>query len=619
MANAADYYAVQRTQFDPGMGLDEICDALNAGLYIGSTASGAPISSSLIAFAQSGSGAQARTMQAKAREIEVSVNDFSTIQQAIDAFRPASETTSFTTTVVIRVPDGDHEITAPINLYSGVKLRGTGEASKIVQGAGFAGTALVLLKGQGANAFCTFTGILDIGFECSGSTWSVKANASTVGNSEFKNIYLDAGFGIDLGTYAQECVIDTVYAGGSNTNQILHLKGNQNIIRNIDKEGSTGSSTDPYILLEAHSGGDSTGNTLDGILLEGTTSANKSLMKLSDCDKTTLDHLWFEPTSSDNYALRILNCIDTRIGKISSGLGTTTKLKVDTSENTVVDVLDINGAELTIGSVVEVDATSDLHINLLRNRRNADAFVLAKLDRNHFIDRSYAAQIFTDGVTGYVPVSEPRWLCGQNFALNGSFEAGRYGWAFTVNPTTTEEYITSEVGAGLMGHFVWAVSGSPQLTQTIVVPANMPVTVTAKVKMTAGTGWISPITDGVGITHVNGYPRANVSEGWQIITRTVIPTSAGNLLVGFEFVNATEVYVDEFSVSVGNVGVPNQGKFGTMEVGGKTQAHATAAPTGGTWKVGDTVFNSAPAVGQPIGWSCTVAGTPGTWVAWANL
>ena len=38
-----------------------------------------------------------------------------------------------------------------------------------------------------------------------------------------------------------------------------------------------------------------------------------------------------------------------------------------------------------------------------------------------------------------------------------------------------------------------------------------------------------------------------------------------------------------------------------------------------TWAVGDTVYNSFPAVGSPIGWKCTVAGTPGTWVAMANL
>lgn len=48
-------------------------------------------------------------------------------------------------------------------------------------------------------------------------------------------------------------------------------------------------------------------------------------------------------------------------------------------------------------------------------------------------------------------------------------------------------------------------------------------------------------------------------------------------------------------------------------------ARATAAPTAGTWAVGDRVMNISPSVGQPIGWVCTVAGTPGTWVALANL
>lgn len=53
---------------------------------------------------------------------------------------------------------------------------------------------------------------------------------------------------------------------------------------------------------------------------------------------------------------------------------------------------------------------------------------------------------------------------------------------------------------------------------------------------------------------------------------------------------------------------------------------ATAAPTTGTWAVGDTVKNSAPAVAGAAGsqyvithWICTVAGTPGTWVECRTL
>ncbi len=39
----------------------------------------------------------------------------------------------------------------------------------------------------------------------------------------------------------------------------------------------------------------------------------------------------------------------------------------------------------------------------------------------------------------------------------------------------------------------------------------------------------------------------------------------------------------------------------------------SAAPTTGTWAVGDTVYNTAPAAAGFIGWVCTVAGSPGTW------
>lgn len=43
-----------------------------------------------------------------------------------------------------------------------------------------------------------------------------------------------------------------------------------------------------------------------------------------------------------------------------------------------------------------------------------------------------------------------------------------------------------------------------------------------------------------------------------------------------------------------------------------------AAPTGGTWKVGDRVINIAT-IGSPKAWSCTTAGTPGTWTSEGNL
>lgn len=52
----------------------------------------------------------------------------------------------------------------------------------------------------------------------------------------------------------------------------------------------------------------------------------------------------------------------------------------------------------------------------------------------------------------------------------------------------------------------------------------------------------------------------------------------------------------------------------------------TAAPTTGTWMQGDYVTNSAPAEAGSaaskyviLGWVCTVAGTPGTWLETRTL
>jgi hypothetical protein len=45
----------------------------------------------------------------------------------------------------------------------------------------------------------------------------------------------------------------------------------------------------------------------------------------------------------------------------------------------------------------------------------------------------------------------------------------------------------------------------------------------------------------------------------------------------------------------------------------------TGAPTAGTWAIGDHCAKTNPAIGQPKGWFCTVAGTPGTWTSEGNL
>jgi hypothetical protein len=45
----------------------------------------------------------------------------------------------------------------------------------------------------------------------------------------------------------------------------------------------------------------------------------------------------------------------------------------------------------------------------------------------------------------------------------------------------------------------------------------------------------------------------------------------------------------------------------------------SAAPTDGTWAVGDTVYNSTVAAASNLGWVCTTAGTPGTWTSFGPV
>lgn len=47
--------------------------------------------------------------------------------------------------------------------------------------------------------------------------------------------------------------------------------------------------------------------------------------------------------------------------------------------------------------------------------------------------------------------------------------------------------------------------------------------------------------------------------------------------------------------------------------GNKLIIYGTAAPTVGTYAVGDQLINTSPSAGGNIGWVCTTAGSPGTW------
>lgn len=46
---------------------------------------------------------------------------------------------------------------------------------------------------------------------------------------------------------------------------------------------------------------------------------------------------------------------------------------------------------------------------------------------------------------------------------------------------------------------------------------------------------------------------------------------------------------------------------------------SNSAPTTGTWKRGERVYNTLPTANGVDGWICVVAGTPGTWKSFGTI
>jgi hypothetical protein len=91
-----------------------------------------------------------------------------------------------------------------------------------------------------------------------------------------------------------------------------------------------------------------------------------------------------------------------------------------------------------------------------------------------------------------------------------------------------------------------------------------------------------------------------------------------NLYIEADCTAASETIWQSVSLSIGTAAQGDQvggGAFdGNVQIGSRQLKFGTAAPGSGAHVVGDIVFNSAPNTGGPIGWACSVAGTPGTWV-----
>jgi hypothetical protein len=497
-----------------------------------------------------------------------------------------------------------------------------------MEGAGFAGDTLVaLIRPAVPGPLDRYEGgeIVNLTFHAGGAGIAgIRQHTPLVLNSHFHKLYFNTPYGIIIDSYTQKCLIENLYSFGL-LEQFIHLRGNENVIQNIDKEGGVGSSTLPLIKIDRHLDGVlSSANYLRKILLEGNGLPNKTYIELNGCTQCVLDGIWAE---AGNMNGKLLDIIDSNIVQIKGSIVYVTdkqRIHVTRSKGVVIEQMSTDGVGGSLWSYLKVDALSSVHIRELETRRGGDLYKLQPM-QNVKIDRHFASRLDPSSSLaspGWMAETQVQLLAGQNLLMNPSFEAGRYGWLFSGSggQPSSENYVTSEVGAGLMADYSWA-AGDGVVYQNVNIPQALvgrAMTFTIKVKIDT-QGQLMPFVSGAGLTRIVGFHGVSANTGWQVISQTLVPKAAGTLAIGVATIAAsaaTRVYLDDASFSFGTVGAGNMAKFASMELGpdgGNTQTYAISAPTYGTWKAGDIVFNKAPASGQPVGWVCVTAGTPGVW------
>ncbi len=548
-------------------------------------------------------------------------DDRAAIQAAIDHYKPSTQSVLSTVTRIL-FPKGTYCISSTLNWYSGIWLDGVGFGSVIKDCAGSVTGKLITSAATGGNNAVNYGYITRLSFTGGTNLWVFQGTASiNVVNCAFEYLYFDTANGIDASVYSQGTIFKDIYSYG-NVDQMLLVAGNHNTMENIDKEVGSGSSTDPYITIKRGSAVSppSMSNqwVLKNILLEGTGSSNKTTMKIQDSTNIEIENLWFEVSATDGHFLKLDNAQGVNIRGYVPGLNfSSQKFTLTNSSIMEIGKLDVNGADVPPLSFLEVDASSILRIREAYTRRASGSHPLTSA-ANIVIDRvtvagTPAAYTVNQNLIGTAP------NISNDLVINPSWEAGIFGWTSSAN--STEEFIQSEVSTGLMGHWIFTV-GSGGVTQSITIPSQLvgvPLTISMWAKMDGSTGQAVPIVSGAGVTSSTGAFQQSAGTGWGLISYTFIPQSSGAVTVGVRFVNAvantTNCWVDDLTLTVGPVANPNQPRYSQLEIRNKTFTYGTAAPTTGTWKLGDFVINSAPSTYTPIGWRCTAAGTPGTWQA----
>ena len=122
------------------------------------------------------------------------------------------------------------------------------------------------------------------------------------------------------------------------------------------------------------------------------------------------------------------------------------------------------------------------------------------------------------------------------------------------------------------------------------------------------------------ITTANGMCEINNSRPtWKVWYNGTDPVDVTINITSVASAANTQIGIGRFYINKGGVlGGFSPANIALLERSNRMHS-GNGSPSTGTWERGAIVLDANPSVGSPIGYMCTVAGSPGTWVAMANL
>lgn len=531
--------------------------------------------SSLVGFLQSGTSATARTVQDKLRET-VSVKDFGAVGDGVanDTVAIQNAINSVLSTVcsgVVVFPPGKYKITnvnAIGNVsayYKNLELRGDGA------------TLLYTLPGgsfptnYGSFFFRYIDGLTITGFEIDANRANIPSSDSTINHGvtiySCRNVNVSGNKIYRTGRQpatGSDWAGDGVYLASSCENIAIE----NNLFEDMGRWGCAVVGAIKNLLVS------------NNVHIEKSTKTGGSVLGFSDVELGGASSA-SGITITNNVAYWATNIA------ISNSSGTGALDNITISGNKLLgwwydDPTTKRTGAYAIGIFVDRNATGNaanivISDNIIRSYGTGNAIWVEGVDVS-----ITGNNIVSNGVCLYLDT--------QNYTVSGNYCEVEGTSAFAA----IQLYSTGSAAKGTISgnHFLTSNAGNAQFP--VILSQTTDTTFCSNTVFSASS------TRSSIATHSGFRIIGNVSNtGFQYITQS----GATNVFIG----------PNHLPANTNLVSAPIEGQKALLPYFSRQLLHHSAAPTTGTWAVGDIVLNNNPSAGGYIGWVCTTAGTPGTW------